>query len=233
MTTGKKPLHCERFLVSVEGRKSRVFKNRKEAGQLLAEALSQYHKKKDILILAIPRGGVVVSYEVARQLDLPLDVVVIKKIGFPAHEELAVGATGLGSYILNEDIIKSYNISQDYIQKQIKIKQREVELRYDFLRGNKSFYTVQNKTIIIIDDGLATGATMTMATQIIKKQSPKEVIVAIPVAPPDTVRKLEEIIDRVLCLHQPSDFRAIGRFYGDFSQVEDEEAKKLLQEENT
>ena len=210
-----------------------MFKNRKEAGQLLAEALSQYHKKKDTLILAIPRGGVVVAYEVARQLDLPLDVVVIKKIGFPAHEELAVGATGLNSYILNENIVQNYNVSQDYIQKQVNIKQREIELRYDLLRGNKRFYTVQNKTIIIIDDGLATGATMTMATQIIKKQSPKEVIVAIPVAPPDTVRKLAKIINRVLCLRQPSDFRAIGQFYRDFAQVDDEEAKRLLQEENT
>ncbi len=206
-----------------------MFKNRKEAGQLLAEALLPYHKKKDTLILAIPRGGVVVGYEVARQLDLPLDVVVIKKIGFPAHEELAVGATGLDSYILNENIVTNYNVSQDYIQKQVKIKQREVELRYQLLRGNKAFYTVQNKTIIIIDDGLATGATLTMATQIIKKQSPKEVIVAIPVAPPDTVRKLEKIVGKILCLHQPSDFRAIGRFYKDFAQVEDDEAKRLLQ----
>jgi predicted phosphoribosyltransferase len=207
-----------------------MFKNRKEAGRELAEALLQYHAKPDALILAIPRGGVVVAREVAMQRNLPLDVIVVKKIGFPGHEEFAIGATGLDSYILNEDTVENYNISNEYIQNQIKIKQHEIERRYTLLRGVKPFYTVQNKTIILIDDGLATGATMTMATRIIKKLSPQEVIVAIPVAPPDTVLKLEGLVDTVVCLDQPAHFRAIGQFYEDFAQVSDEEAKRILRQ---
>jgi len=207
-----------------------MLKDRKEAGRLLAEKLSEYKKKKDTLILAIPRGGVEVAYEVAKQLDLPLDVVVIKKIGFPGNEELALGATGLDSYYLNEDIARS--VPQEYIQEQIKIKQQEVKKRYELLRGEKPLYEVKNKTIIIIDDGIATGATMIMAVQIIKKQSPKKVIIAIPVGPSDRVRILERVADNVICLLQPEFFMAIGQFYQDFKQVEDEEAMRLLQEVN-
>jgi predicted phosphoribosyltransferase len=205
-----------------------MFKDRKEAGQLLADKLLQYKKEKDTLVLAIPRGGVPVAHELAQRLDLPLDVVVIKKIGFPGNEEFAVGATGLDTYILNEDVVRIHDVSPQYIQEQVKIKQQEVKQRYELLRGEKPLYTVKNKTIIIVDDGLATGATMAMAVELIKKPSPKEVIIAVPVAPPDAVRRSEKMVDKVVCLLQPEYFRAIGQFYEDFTQVHDEDARRLL-----
>jgi putative phosphoribosyl transferase len=205
-----------------------MFKDRKEAGQLLADKLLQYKREKDTLVLAIPRGGVPVAYELAQRLDLPLDVVVIKKIGVPGNEELAAGATGLDTYILNEDVVRIYGISPQYIQEQVKIKQREVKQRYQLLRGEKPLYTVKNKTTIIVDDGLATGATMAMAIELIKKPLPKEVVIAIPVAPPDAVRRLEKMVDKVVCLLRPEYFGAISQFYEDFTQVQDEEARRLL-----
>lgn len=205
-----------------------MFKNRVEAGRLLAEKLSQYKKKENALVLAIPRGGVPVAYEVARRHDLPLDVIVIKKIGVPGNEELAAGAAGSDSHILNEEIIRSLGVPQDFIREQVKIKQLQVKQRYQLLRGNRPGYSLKNKTIILIDDGLATGATMTMAIQVIKKDSPQAVICAIPVAPSDTIMRLETTADQTVCLLQPPNFRAIGQFYTDFTQVEDGEAKQLL-----
>lgn len=205
-----------------------MFKDRKEAGQLLAEKLLPFRQKKDTILLGIPRGGVVLAYEMKHQLELPLDVVVIKKIGFPGNQEFAIGATGLDSYFINEKTVEDHHISEEYIQEQVKTKQREVKQRYEFLRGDKPPYSLKDKTAIVVDDGLATGATMIMAVQIINKESPQKVVVAVPVAPADTVRKMEKVADKVICLLQPPYFRAIGQFYQDFRQVEDEEAKRLL-----
>jgi len=206
-----------------------MFKDRNDAGFLLAQKLSAYKNKKDTLVLAIPRGGVVVAYEVAKQLNLPLDVIVIKKIGFPGNEELALGAAGLDSYYINEEL--AHSVSQEYVKEQVKIKQQEVKKRYESLRGKKHMYDAKNKTIIIIDDGIATGATMTMAAEIIKKQSPKKIIIAIPVAAPESITKLKRIAE-VICLSQPEFFMAISQFYEQFAQLKDEEAKQLLEEAN-
>jgi putative phosphoribosyl transferase len=207
-----------------------MFKDRRDAGQLLAKKLMQYKDCKDALILGIPRGGVVVAYAVAKQIHLPLDVIVIKKIGTPLSQELAAGAAGRDSYILNEEIVEAYRISQDYIREQVKIKQMQIRQRYEFLRGNRPFYSVVGKTIIIVDDGLATGATMTMAIQIVKQGKPKKVICAVPVAPMDTVKRLQPLTDQVVCLQQPRFFQAIGEFYKDFSQIEDSQARRLLED---
>ena len=207
-----------------------MFKDRRDAGQLLAKKLMQYKDCKDALILGIPRGGVVVAYAVAKQIHLPLDVIVIKKIGTPLSQELAAGAAGRDSYILNEEIVEAYRISQDYIREQVKIKQMQIRQRYEFLRGNRPFYSVVGKTIIIVDDGLATGATMTMAIQIVKQGKPKMVICAVPVAPMDTVKWLQPLTDQVVCLQQPRFFQAIGEFYKDFSQIEDSQARRLLED---
>ena len=206
-----------------------MFKDRKEAGQRLAKKLSSYKNRKDALVLAVPRGGVAVAYEAAKELNLPLDVLVIKKIGFPGNEELAIGATGLDSYYIDKDTVNEYNIPQSYIKDQIKIKQQEVKERYELLRGKKPMYVIKDKTVIIIDDGIATGATMAIAVEIIKKQEPKELVIAVPVAPPGSVRRLESIADKVVSLMQPEYLMAIGQFYEDFLPVEDEEAKKLLE----
>lgn len=204
-----------------------MFKDRTEAGQLLAKKLQQYKNKKDVLVLGIPRGGIVVAYEVAKSLKAPLDIIVIKKMGVPGQEELALGAVGIDSYYLNEEL--SGGISEDYIKEHVKQKQLEVKKRYELFRGKKAMYSVKNKIIIVVDDGIATGATMIMAVQILKKQEPKKLVVAIPVAPPDTVKKLKTIADEVICLHAPVFFIAIGQFYHEFRQVEDEEAKQYLQ----
>jgi putative phosphoribosyl transferase len=207
-----------------------MFKDRVEAGQLLAKELIPHKGDPNALILAIPRGGVVVAYEVARLNRLPMDVIVIRKIGTPGHAELAAGAAGLGSHILNHEIVAAHRISQAYIQQQVDLRQAEIRQRYAFLRGNRPFYSVKNKTIVIIDDGLATGATMTMAIRICKQGNPKSIVCAVPVAPPDTVRKLQSLADQVVCLQQPRFFHAIGEFYEDFNQVENDEARRLLEE---
>lgn len=204
-----------------------MFKDRAEAGQLLAKELQQYKNKKDVLVLGIPRGGIVVAYEMAKALKAPLDIIVIKKLGFPGQEELALGAAGLDDYYINEEL--TAGISEDYIKEHVKEKQLEVKKRYELFRGKKAIYSVKNKIVIVVDDGIATGATMIMAVQILKKQNPKKIVLAIPVAPPDTVKKLKTIADEVICLHAPVFFMAIGQFYRDFRQVEDEEAKQYLQ----
>lgn len=204
-----------------------MFKDRKDAGQLLAKQLLQYKNKKDVFVLGIPRGGVVVAHEVAKALNVPLDIIIIKKIGYPGQEELALGAVSLDGFYINEEI--AFSVSKEYINEQIKIKQEEVKKRYSLFTGNKISYSLKNKTIILIDDGIATGATLIMAIQILRKQSPKKIIVAIPVAPPDTIKRLEKLVDIVVCLHEPIDFMAIGQFYSDFKQVEDEEVKRCLQ----
>lgn len=205
-----------------------MFKNRIEAGRILAEALQQHREQKNTLVLGIPRGGVVVAWEVAQQLELPVDVIVIKKIGFPGQEEFAVGAVGLDDYILNEDLMKRYDIPEQYIHDQVRLKQHEARQRHALLRGGKPSVSVQDKTILLIDDGLATGTTMTMAVRMVAKQYPRRVIVAIPVAPPGVVSTMENLADSVVCLQQPSDFRAVGQFYGDFREVTDEEVRSLL-----
>lgn len=203
-----------------------MFKDRADAGQLLAKELLHYKNKKEVLVLGIPRGGIVVAYEVAQALHAPLDIIVIKKLGFPGQEELALGAVGIDTYFLNEEL--SGGISDDYIKDHVKQKQQEVRKRYELFRGKKPMYSVKNKIVILVDDGIATGATMLMAVEILKKQKPNKIIVAIPVAPPDTVKKLKKIADEVICLDTPLLFMAIGQFYQDFQQVEDDEAKQYL-----
>lgn len=203
-----------------------MFKDRKEAGQLLAKELSENKENKEVLVLAIPRGGVVVGYEIAKQLSVDLDIIMIKKIGFPGNPELALGAVSLKGYYLNRDLAK--DVGKRYLKEQIKIKQKEVKEKYDLLKEGKPAHSVRNKIIILTDDGVATGATISLAAQILKKQKPKKLILAIPIALPEIIVKLKKIADKVICLSQPKFFTAIGQFYENFIQIEDEEVKKLL-----
>lgn len=205
-----------------------MFKNRTDAGKQLAQYLLQYKNKKDVLVLGIPRGGVEVAYEVAKKLELPLDILVIKKIGSPDNEEFALGAAGVDSYYINEEY--RAGISEEYIKDQIKRKQEEAKKRYTFLRQKKPLLSVKNKIVILIDDGVATGATMVLAVQVLKRQQIKKIIVAVPVAPPEAVQKLKEIADEIVCLSQPRLFMAIGQFYDEFPQVEEEKVKEYLEE---
>jgi putative phosphoribosyl transferase len=207
-----------------------MFANRIEAGRLLAERLTAYRGKENGLILAIPRGGIPLACEISRKLGLPVDVLVIKKIGVPGNEELAAGATGIDEFILNEAVVSGYGVSEAYIQEQVEKKRGEIRERYRLLRGDRPLYSVENRTVILVDDGIATGSTMAMAIRMLQKQAPGEVVLAVPVAPPDTVRRLEKIADHIVCLDQPRHFMAIGQFYEDFTQVRDEEAKEMLDE---
>jgi len=205
-----------------------MFQNREEAGRLLAEKLMDYRDDPDAIVLAIPRGGVPVAYQVASRLNLPLDVIVIKKIGFPGNEEFAIGAAGLGGVYLNQKIIDTYKVSQSYIATQVKLRQEEVKERLRLLRGSEEPVPVQGKTVIVIDDGIATGATVRMALDLLRRQSPKALVVATPVAPAGTADEFGEFADRFICLSEPVLFGAIGQFYADFSQVDEEIARHLL-----
>ena len=207
-----------------------MFKDRAEAGKLLAKKLKKYENKKDSIVLAIPRGGVPVAYQIAKALSLEMDVIIIKKIGYPGNEELAIGAAGMDNYFINKEFMRDSSVPKDYIKNKVKEKQQEIKDKYDFFRAKKNKISLSGKTVIVVDDGVATGASITMALKIIKGEGAKKIVLAVPVAPPETARILEKITDEFICLEEPPYFMAISQFYEDFSQVEDDEAKKLIEE---
>lgn len=204
-----------------------MFKDRTDAGEQLAEKLKEYAENKDVIVLGIPRGGVVVASVVSKALHLPLDVIIIKKIGFPGQEEFAIGATGPEISHIDQNKIKEYRIDEKTLETELAQKQKEAKERYDFLSKGRTPESLKNKIVIIIDDGIATGETMKLAVQIIKKHSPKKIIVAIPVASEQSLDELEA--DEIVSVLKPKDLSAIGQFYSDFSQVEDSEVKEILQ----
>lgn len=209
-----------------------VFKDRHEAGIQLVEKLQNYKGNKDALILAIPRGGLVIGYELAKGLQLPLDIVVTKKIGYPGDPEYAIGAVSYDDIILNEEVVERGDISQSYIDEETERLRKMIKERYEQYRGKQSLPQVKDKVVIITDDGVATGHTMLISIKLIKKQGPKKIIVAIPVAPPSTVTMLGQHVDKVVCLDMPESFMAIGQFYLEFTQVSDEEAIAYLKKAN-
>lgn len=205
------------------------FKNRLEAGRLLAGALKPYAGCPDVLILALPRGGVPVAFEAAQALSLPLDLMMVRKLGMPGQEELAMGAVATGGIkVLNQALIQNLNISETVIDSVVDKEREELERRERVYRGKRPAPEINNRRIILIDDGLATGATMRAAVSALQQQKPASIIVAIPVAPPDTVEKLRKEADEVICLATPESFFAIGTWYEDFSQTSDEEVGDLL-----
>ncbi len=203
-----------------------MFQDREEAGRLLAEKLSKCKNDKDTIVLGIPRGGIVVAYYVAKELNVKMDVLVVRKIGFPGNEEFAIGAASQDSFFVNEEV--SRELSEEFLSEQIKAKQDEAMEKTKLLRGTKPIHDLKGKNVIIVDDGIATGATISMAISIIRKSGPKKIIAAIPVAPPESVKELEKIADEVVCLLTPKYFAAVGQFYRDFRQVSDEEAVRFL-----
>ena len=208
------------------------FKDRTQAGKLLAKKLQKY-KDKDIIILAIPRGGLAIGYELAKALQAPLDILVTKKIGYPGDPEYAIGAVGPNNtVIVNEDVMKGEAISQKYIDEQVKEITAAINEKYRRYKGKVAVPKVKNKIVIIADDGVATGSTIRVSIQLIKKQNPKKIVVAIPVGPPDTITMLSKEVDEVICLEQPEAFFAIGAFYAEFPQVSDKEAIQYLKEAN-
>lgn len=206
----------------------RVFRDREEAGRLLATALGDY-AGPDTIVVGLPRGGVPVAFEVAQALKVPLDVYVVRKLGAPFQPELAMGAIASGGILVrNESVLKMFPDAEKSLER---VRQREEAVlaeRERRFRGPRAPLDVRGKTMIVVDDGVATGATMKAAVQALRAAAAARVVVAVPVAPPDTCRELESLADEVVCLQAPRLFSAVGQWYEDFSQTGDEEVERLL-----
>jgi putative phosphoribosyl transferase len=204
------------------------FANRVEAGQRLATALKDV-AVKDGIVLAIPRGGVVVGYEVAEALNLPLDVIIPRKIGAPGNPEYAIGAiTEDGTLILDENVIAYMNVPSDYVERESENQRLEIQRRMKLYRQNAPYPNLKGRDVIVVDDGIATGSTMKAALASVKNRGANTVVAAVPVGPPSTIEELKTQADHVVCLFTPESFYAIGEFYDDFSQTMDEEVIDLL-----
>ena len=205
------------------------FQNRFEAGCLLANALQAYANQKNVMVLALPRGGVMVADPIAKQLKAPLDLLLVKKLGVPGHEELAFGAVSIDDVVvLNKDVITSTELSPETMDVIIQQKKKSVAERNALYRQNKKSPDVAHKVVIIVDDGIATGATMQAAIQAIHTQQPQKIIVAVPVADKIICDTLKKTVDEVICLHQPEWLSSIGYWYEDFTQVTDEEVLAMM-----
>jgi putative phosphoribosyl transferase len=206
------------------------FRNRNEAGQVLARHLQHYKDHSDLLVLALPRGGVPVAYEVARELNAPLDIFTVRKLGVPGHQELGMGAIATGGLrILHEGIIRELGISQRTIDMVSEAEAQELDRRERMYRGDRPTPRIENRTIIIVDDGLATGSSMKAAVRALRQQNPARLVVAVPTAPLETSEQLREIADEVICVVTPDPFFAVGGSYVDFKQVTDDEVRDLIQ----
>ena len=205
-----------------------LFLDRAEAGRKLAAALTKF-EGEDLVVLAIPRGGVVVADEVAKALGAPLDIVVTRKIEAPGEPEYALGAvTQEGDVIMDRQAAESLGASKEYLDSQVKKKREEVNERMKRFRGDAPYPDLEGKVVVIVDDGIATGSSVGAAVMSVKKRKPREIVVAVPVAPKDAVETLTGDGYRVVCLETPGPFLAIGEFYGVFDQVDDEEVKRIL-----
>jgi len=205
------------------------FDDRRHAGSELGALLSQYKGRDDVLVLALPRGGVPVASEVARALHAPLDIFLVRKLGVPGHRELAMGAIASGGVrVLNDDVVQWYGIPQVVIDEVAREEQAELERREVAYRGGRPPIDVRGRTVLLVDDGLATGSTMKAAVKAMRAHAPAKVVVAVPVGAPDTCRELASIADEVVCARMPALFAAVGQWYHDFSQTTDEEVSALL-----
>ena len=208
----------------------RRFENRREAGAELASRLRQYSNRDDVLVLALPRGGVPVGYEVAEALKAPLDVFVVRKLGTPGHAELAMGAIASGGVrVLNDDVVRWYGIPDRLIDAVADSEQLELERRERTYRGDRPPLSVRGRTVILVDDGLATGSTMRAAVAAVRRLRAGRVIVAAPVGARDTCEAMRLVADDVVCVVSPERFVAVGAWYLDFSETSDDEVRRLLQ----
>ena len=209
------------------------FRDRFDAGRKLAAALSDYARRPDLLVLALPRGGVPVGYEVARRLQAPLDVMLVRKLGVPGHEELAMGAIASGGIrVISDDVVRALGIPDRAIALAAAQEEHELERREHAYRGDRPPPEIRGRTVILVDDGLATGSTMRAALAALKAQHPGRLVVAVPVAAPETCESLRREVDEVVCAVTPRQLLAIGQWYEDFSQSSDEEVRELLQRAN-
>lgn len=207
----------------------KAFRNRTEAGKLLAAQLTEYANRPDVVVLGLPRGGVPVAFEVAKALNAPLDVCLVRKLGVPGHQELAMGAIATGEVcVINENVVDWLRIPQATIDQVAAIEIRELNRRNHIYRGNRPLPKIKNHTIILVDDGIATGATIRAAIATLKKQQPRELVVAVPVAGVATCEELRAEVDKVGCVMMPENLYAIGVWYEDFEQTTDAEVCQLL-----
>ncbi|HEX7421012.1 MAG TPA: phosphoribosyltransferase [Thermoanaerobaculia bacterium] len=205
------------------------FRDRKQAGRLLAEKLRSYAIDASAIVLGLPRGGVVTASEVAAALDLPLDVIIVRKLGAPWQPELAMGAIASGGIrVLNDDVVRALRIPQSKIDEATKEEQTELARREKLFRGDLPPLALTGKTVIMIDDGIATGSTVLAAIRCIRAQNPSRIVLAVPVAPPTTCERLQPEVDDLICLSTPDDFSAVGEWYDKFAQVEDAEVVELM-----
>jgi putative phosphoribosyl transferase len=206
-----------------------TFRDRNDAGRQLADELLHYGGRDDVIVLALPRGGVPVAAEVAHRLALPLDVFVVRKLGVPGHEELAMGAIASGEVrVLNRDVIGALSLPDEILDAVTAVEREELERRERSYRGDRPPPDVQHKTVILIDDGLATGASMRAAVAALRQTGAAKIVVAVPVGAPSTCEELAEEADESICLITPGAFIGVGQYYEDFSQTSDEEVRELL-----
>src|SRR3954463_14802975 len=205
------------------------FSDRNDAGRQLAEQLAAYADRPDVLVLALPRGGVPVAYEVARALHAPLDIFLVRKLGVPGHEELAMGAIATGGVrVLNEDVVENLRLTDEEIESVAVEESRELERRERAYRDDRPAPDVNGKTVILVDDGLATGSTMRAAAAALRQQKPARIVVAVPVSATETCNEYRMGVDQIVCAITPEPFHAVGQWYEDFSQTTDEEVRDLL-----
>jgi putative phosphoribosyl transferase len=207
-----------------------LFRNRKHAGQVLAGMLQQYAGRSDVLVLALPRGGVPVAFEVAHALGAALDVFLVRKLGLPGHEELAMGAIASGGVrVLNDEVVRMLNVPAKVIDLVAREESEELRRRERSYRDDLPPVDVRGRLVILVDDGLATGSTMRAAVAALRRQQPRRLVVAVPVAAVETCADMRTEVDELVCAHTPEPFRAVGLWYEDFSQTPDEQVRALLQ----
>jgi putative phosphoribosyl transferase len=205
------------------------FKNRQAAGKFLAQKMLKYREEPNLLVLALPRGGVPVAVEVAKLLDAPMDLFMVRKLGVPNHEELALGAVATGgARVLNRKVIEAFHVTQAELDAVIEAEMKELERRQRVYRSNRPLPQIQGRTIILIDDGLATGASMRAAILALSQQKPRKIIVGVPTASVETCNEFRQYVDEIVCAITPDQFYAVGLWYKDFAQVTDEEVHRLM-----
>jgi putative phosphoribosyl transferase len=213
----------------MNGKTPRPFRNREQAGQILSERLKHYANRSDVVVLALPRGGVPVGVEVAAALRAPLDVFVVRKLGAPQQPELAMGAIASGGVrVLNDEVVHVLNLSNEAIERVAEVERRELERRERLYRDNRRFPDLTDQVVILIDDGLATGSTMRAAARAVRQHRPGRIVVAVPAAAAETCEELTHEVDEIVCVITPEAFRAVGLWYEEFPQTTDEEVRDLL-----
>ena len=206
-----------------------IYRDRIDAGKQLAARLSHYANRDYVLVLALPRGGVPVAYEVAKALHAPLDIFLVRKLGVPGHEELAMGAISTGGVrVINADVVDYLRIPARAVDAVVDTELRELERRERLYRGSRAEPDVSGKTLILVDDGLATGSTMRAAVEALRQQNPARIVIAVPVSAPETCDEYRMGVDEIICAQTPEPFMGVGMWYRDFSQTTDEEVREIL-----